>query len=99
MPPQSRCMSNVAAEGSSSLEYQRPLAPGVLPAYDLAVELLQQDSVKKKEMLEKETDPKRKKQLEIQSTVNLPEVRWAFAQGKREQRARNLVNAYLPGPR
>ncbi|KAF8599268.1 PEBP-like protein [Ceratobasidium sp. AG-I] len=78
----SRCMSSVSSDTSGSLGYQRPLAPGVLPAYDLAVDLLQKDSASKKELLGKEADPRKQAKLEIQSTVNLPEVRWAFAQGK-----------------
>ncbi|KAG8688996.1 hypothetical protein FRC08_011162 [Ceratobasidium sp. 394] len=75
-------MSNAASDAPKALGYQRPLAPGVLPVYDLAVELLQKDSAAKKALLEAEVDPKNKASLEIQSQVNLPEVRWAFAQGK-----------------
>ncbi|KAG9073478.1 hypothetical protein FS749_015125 [Ceratobasidium sp. UAMH 11750] len=78
----SRWMSNAASDAPKALGYQRPLAPGVLPVYDLAVELLQKDSAAKKALLEAEVDPKNKASLEIQSQVNLPEVRWAFAQGK-----------------
>lgn len=89
-------MSSVGSDTSSSLGYQRPLAPGVLPAYDLAVELLQKDSTKKKELLDKETDPEKRAHLEIQSIVNLPEIRWAFAQGKCEHYARSLGVTYLP---
>ena len=88
-------MSSVGSDASGSLGYQRPLTPGVLPAYDLAVELLHNDSAKKKELLGKETDPKIREKLEIQSAVNLPEVRWAFAQGKCESHA-SLKAAYLP---
>ncbi|CAE6532052.1 unnamed protein product [Rhizoctonia solani] len=70
----SRCMSSTA--------YQRPLPPGKLPVYDLAVELLKKDSAEKKALLEKETDPAKKTKLEILSNINLPEVRWNFAQGQ-----------------
>ncbi|KAG9104689.1 hypothetical protein FRC06_000075 [Ceratobasidium sp. 370] len=77
----SRWMSSAVSDASKALEYQRPLAPGVLPVYDLAVELLQKDSAAKKALLETETDPQKKAALEIQSQINLPEVRWAFAQG------------------
>ncbi|CAE6515171.1 unnamed protein product [Rhizoctonia solani] len=70
----SRCMSNAV--------YQRPLSPGKLPVYDLAVELLEKDSAEKKVLLEKETNPASRAKLEILSSINLPEVRWNFAQGK-----------------
>ncbi|KAG8763898.1 hypothetical protein FRC11_009420 [Ceratobasidium sp. 423] len=70
----SRCMSSTA--------YQRPLPLGKLPVYDLAIELLEKDSVEKKALLAKETDPAKKSKLEIMSNINLPEVRWNFAQGK-----------------
>lgn len=70
-------MSN-AASGA----YQRPLPAGKLPVYDLAIELIEKDSAAKKALLEKETDPARRQELEIQSKINLPEVRWAFTQGK-----------------
>ncbi|CUA77778.1 54S ribosomal protein L35, mitochondrial [Rhizoctonia solani] len=70
----SRCMSGTA--------YQRPLPPGKLLVYDLAVELLEKDSAEKKALLAKETDPSTRKKLEILSDINLPEVRWNFAQGR-----------------
>ncbi|KAJ1310770.1 hypothetical protein OPQ81_009291 [Rhizoctonia solani] len=70
----SRCMSSAA--------YQRPLPPGKLTVYDLAVELLEKDSAQKRELLAKETDPAKKLKLEILSSINLPEIRWNFAQGK-----------------
>ncbi|CAE7067681.1 unnamed protein product [Rhizoctonia solani] len=69
-----RCMSNAA--------YQRPLPSGKLPVYDLAVELLEKDSAEKQALLAKETDPVNREKLEILSRINLPEVRWNFAQGK-----------------
>ncbi|CAE6438244.1 unnamed protein product [Rhizoctonia solani] len=70
----SRCMSSTA--------YQRPLPPGKLPVYDLALELLEKDSAEKRALLTKETDPAIKAKLDISSQINLPEVRWNFAQGK-----------------
>ncbi|CAE6430358.1 hypothetical protein ACGC1H_001219 [Rhizoctonia solani] len=69
-----RCMSGTA--------YQRPLPPGKLPVYDLAVELLEKDSAEKKALLASETDPAKREKLEILSDINLPEVRWNVTQGK-----------------
>ncbi|KAF8707932.1 PEBP-like protein, partial [Rhizoctonia solani] len=90
IPTISRCMSNVA--------YQRPLPPGKLPVYDLALELLEKDSAEKKLLLEKETDPANKARLEILSQINLPEVRWNFAQGKCEPKtvAPEFIYQWLP---
>ncbi|KAF8761314.1 PEBP-like protein [Rhizoctonia solani] len=90
IPTISRCMSNAA--------YQRPLPPGKLPVYDLALELLEKDSAEKKLLLEKETDPANKARLEILSQINLPEVRWNFAQGKCEPKtvAPEFIYQWLP---
>ncbi|KAB5592982.1 54S ribosomal protein L35 [Ceratobasidium theobromae] len=73
----SRCMSDIA-----SSTYQRPLLPGRLPVYDLAVQLIEKDSAAKISLLEGEKDPQKRAKLEIQSKINLPQVRWAFANGK-----------------
>lgn len=83
-------------------EWNRPLAPGVLPAYDLALEYIQEDSKNLKRELEElrekikaaeslpegEQDAEalrklRKKAdiLEIQSEINLPDVRWKARNG------------------
>ncbi|QRV76833.1 phosphatidylethanolamine-binding protein (PEBP) family [Ceratobasidium sp. AG-Ba] len=71
-----------AVDAAKASGYQRPLAPGVLPVYDLSIEFLRKDSATKKELAAKESDPNKKAFLELQSQINLPEVRWAFAQGK-----------------
>lgn len=70
-------MSDIA-----SSTYQRPLLPGRLPVYDLAVQLIEKDSAAKISLLEGEKDPQKRAKLEIQSKINLPQVRWAFANGK-----------------
>ncbi|GAB1523862.1 mitochondrial 54S ribosomal protein YmL35 [Rhizoctonia solani] len=82
----------------SNAAYQRPLPPGRLPVYDLALELLEKDSAEKKLLLEKETDPANKARLEILSQINLPEVRWNFAQGKCEPKtvAPEFIYQWLP---
>jgi hypothetical protein len=67
---------------AASATYQRPLPPGKLLIYDLAVELIEKDSASKKALLESEKDSAKRTQLEIQSNINLPKVRWAFAKGQ-----------------
>lgn len=73
-------------------EWNRPLAPGVLPAYDEALRLLRADSCTLKDELEginarieaapegEDVEKLRKKAaiLEVQSEINLPDVRWRF---------------------
>ncbi|KAG6809515.1 hypothetical protein H0H92_015961 [Tricholoma furcatifolium] len=89
-------------------EWNRPVAPNVIPAYDLALDLITKDSYRltqeakavRKEVLaldaqvrelgwgteeaqalEEELEQKRKKLriLEVQSQINVPEVRWKVA--------------------
>ncbi|OCH88352.1 PEBP-like protein [Obba rivulosa] len=83
-------------------EWNRPLAPGVLPAYDLALEYIQEDSKNLKREVEElrgkieaaESLPEDKQDmealrkmrakadiLEIQSEINLPDVRWKARNG------------------
>ena len=81
-------------------DWKRPIAFGVLPAYDEALRYLMKDSAAlKKEAkrlkvaLAMEEKPPEKEQgalekkreklsiLEIQSEINLPEVRWKVANG------------------
>ena len=79
-------------------QYSRPIARGVLPVYDLALQYIEEDSkalTKELEELRKslsaaETEGDAERQqalaervriLEIQSQVNLPEVRWKAANG------------------
>lgn len=70
--------------------WTRPLEPGVLPAYDEALAYIERDSENKRaelERLRKQTNPKVSaevlEKLEIESEINLPEVRWNFNQGQR----------------
>jgi large subunit ribosomal protein L35 len=81
-------------------DWKRPIAYGVLPAYDEALRYLKKDSAALKKETEElqviiskeEEDPERdevalqKKReklniLEVQSEINLPEVRWQVANG------------------
>lgn len=79
-------------------QYSRPIARGVLPVYDLALQYIEEDSKaltqeledvrKALKAAETEGDVERQqalaekvKILEIQSQVNLPEVRWKAANG------------------
>lgn len=102
---------------ASPREWCRPLAPGVLPAYDLALDLLKADSAQIKSeaellrtkiqaaeeqrleetskqgedtlanlsRLDEELEVLRKKLkiLEVQSEINLPDVRWKVANAMR----------------
>ena len=98
---------DISAE--SPRKWNRPIAEGILPAYDLALKVIKTDSVRlgqeadavRKEVevlegrvvqlggwgaedakeVEEEVEDARKKlrSLEIQSQVNLPEVRWRVA--------------------
>lgn len=81
-------------------DWKRPIAYGVLPAYDEALRYLMKDSAalkreakelratisKQEEALERDDDTLGKKWaklniLEVQSEINLPEVRWKVANG------------------
>jgi large subunit ribosomal protein L35 len=109
----------------SPREWCRPLAPGVLPAYDLALDLLKTDGAQIKseaevlrtriqateekrleeaskkgednlayhKQLDDELEALRKKVkiLEIQSEINLPDVRWKVANAMRMS-----LNLFLP---
>jgi large subunit ribosomal protein L35 len=67
--------------------WKRPLAPGRIPAYDEALLLIQRDAEAKRAQLEElcQSKPegwgKKVAKLEIESEVNLPEVRWRFRKG------------------
>jgi hypothetical protein len=84
-------------------EWKRPIAYGVLPAYDEALRYLIKDSATLKKEAEglkvaiqqeeaaseKDEDALEKKRkklhiLEVQSEINLPEVRWKVANGMGE---------------
>jgi hypothetical protein len=86
-------------------DWKRPIAYGVLPAYDEALQYLMRDSAALKKEAEdlraavskEEAAPdrdenalKRKREklnvLEVQSEINLPEVRWKVANGMGVQR-------------
>ncbi|KAI0044081.1 PEBP-like protein [Auriscalpium vulgare] len=77
-------------------EWRRPVAPGVIPAYDEALRLLQWDShavqteanelrerLDKENVAEDEATALREKLdvLDVMSKVNLPDVRWKAANG------------------
>lgn len=83
-------------------QYSRPIARGVLPVYDLALQYIEEDSKALTQELEEvrkalkaaETEGDAERQealaekariLEIQSQVNLPEVRWKAANGLGER--------------
>lgn len=82
-------------------EWNRPLAPGVLPAYDEALRFIRGDSrALKTELAEvnariekgaegEELEKLKEKAhvLEVQSEINLPDVRWKF---------RNKMSEYSP---
>lgn len=84
-------------------EWNRPLAPGVLPAYDEALRVIQADSYTIKAQLAEvnarieqcaegeELDKLREKAhiLEVQSEINSPEVRWKFRNKMGEHSAIN----------
>lgn len=68
--------------------WTRPLEPGVLPAYDEALAYIERDAANKRaelERLRKQTNPTVSaevlEKLEIESEINLPDVRWNFNQG------------------
>ncbi|KZT24701.1 PEBP-like protein [Neolentinus lepideus HHB14362 ss-1] len=83
-------------------EWNRPLAPGVLPAYDEALRLIRRDAAEiqreagelERELSEKEVGEGERRAMEeklgvlrVQGEVNLPEVRW---------RARNGMGEWFP---
>lgn len=83
-------------------EWKRPIAYGVLPAYDEALRYLMKDSaalkkeaeelkiaIQQEAASEKDGDALEKQRqklhvLEVQSEINLPEVRWKVANGMGE---------------
>lgn len=72
-------------------QWTRPVEPGVLPAYDEALAYILNDSENLRAKLAERKAGKDGKwtqaefeKLEIESEVNLPEVRWNFKQGKSE---------------
>jgi hypothetical protein len=72
-------------------KWVRPLEPGVLPAYDEALAYIERDAANKRAELARRGQTKDKdgqqwsaeelESLEIESEINLPEVRWNFQQG------------------
>jgi large subunit ribosomal protein L35 len=95
-PPTVHRRPDISVEKSRT--WNRPLKPGVLPAYDLALELILEDSARlKKEAEQVRSDiakldasdgssegklqelKKLLHVLEVQSEVNVPEVRWNVA--------------------
>lgn len=91
-------------------QYSRPIGQGVLPAYDLALNYIKQDStnlkaelVSVKAELEKgnkspeevENLQEKVKILEIQSEINLPSVRWKARNGMGMCLQNNLWYIYL----
>ncbi|EPQ61180.1 PEBP-like protein [Gloeophyllum trabeum ATCC 11539] len=74
-------------------EWNRPLAPGVLPAYDEALRVIKRDServlreareLERKEGELGEEERRRLEILRVQGLVNLPEVRWKARNGMGE---------------
>lgn len=69
-------------------KWVRPLEPGALPAYDEALAYIERDAANKRaelarwrEMKDKNVEQDELERLEIESEINLPEVRWNFQQG------------------
>ena len=68
----------------------RPLEPGALPAYDEALAYIERDATDKRAELTRRRQMKDQEgrqwsaeqleKLEIESEINLPEVRWNFQQ-------------------
>ncbi|KAF8313791.1 PEBP-like protein [Clavulina sp. PMI_390] len=78
-----------ATTSATSAAWARPVEAGALPAYDEALAYIQRDSEAKKAELSLRRKAKDSKwtqveleRLEIESEINLPEVRWNFSQGK-----------------
>lgn len=75
-----------------SPQWKRPVAPGVVKAYDEALALLKKDSKLKTRELQQRTKASKDTgalndqlfKLELESQVNLPEVRWAVKNGHGE---------------
>jgi large subunit ribosomal protein L35 len=79
-------------------EWNQPVAPGALPVYDEALKVIRADSralkaeldgvrtrlagVKDTESNEAKTLAAKAKILEVQSQINLPDVRWKFRNGQ-----------------
>ncbi len=74
---------------SEPKKWSRPLGIGVLPVYDEALAYIEKDAAIKRERLEslrKANDGSVSSEalikLEIESEINLPEVRWKFENGQ-----------------
>ena len=94
--PHLRALSTTAGESkphvattSEPRKWRRPLEIGVLPAYDEALAYIEKDAAAKRERLEalrKVNDgtvsSKDLIKLEIESEINLPEIRWGFENGR-----------------
>ncbi|KAF8320624.1 phosphatidylethanolamine-binding protein [Cantharellus anzutake] len=87
LPPRglSRPLSSQISATAQPNNWKRPLEVGVLPAYDEAVAYIEKDAAAKREKLEalrKVADgslsPGELLKLEIESKINLPQVRWNF---------------------
>lgn len=82
---QVQASSETSTRGSA---WKTPLAPGRIPAYDEALLLIQRDAEVKRAQLQelRQSKPegweKKVAKLEIESEVNLPEVRWKFKKGQ-----------------
>ncbi|KAG9050363.1 hypothetical protein FS837_005984 [Tulasnella sp. UAMH 9824] len=87
--------STPSSSKSSTGQWSRPLARGVNKAYDEALALIQKDSAKKTEELQKrrkalreesedvkQANAKKLEKLEIESQINVPEVHWNISHGK-----------------
>jgi len=91
-----RTLSTPAGESKSGVaitsepkKWSRPLGIGVLPVYDEALAYIEKDAAIKRERLEslrKANDGSVSSEalikLEIESEINLPEVRWKFENGQ-----------------
>jgi len=72
-------------------KWVRPLEPGALPAYDEALAYIELDAANKRAELARrcrvrddegrQWSTEQLEQLEVESEINLPEVRWNFKQG------------------
>lgn len=74
-----------AAAASPSASYQPPVKPGSLPAYDAALEYIQQDRDSKLKQLEQLKQQGAAQEaldkLEVEAWSNDPETRWRAKQG------------------
>lgn len=80
-----------APDSTTPKKWSRPVEPGVLPAYDEALAYIERDTAAKRAELTRLRSAKAEsawtaaqlEKLEVESEVNLPEVRWNFEQGLR----------------